>query len=34
MLSPENTEIIFDVDEVLIEKMGYGIYEIKIDGYL
>ena len=36
ILTPQNTEIIFDVDEVLIEKMGYGIYQTKlaIGGFL
>lgn len=29
-LSPNNTEIIFDMDEVLIDKMGYGIYKTKL----
>jgi len=35
-LTPNNTEIIFDMDEVLIDKMGYGIYQTKlaIGGFL
>src|SRR5207244_2462917 len=28
--TPGNTELIFDIDEVLVARMGYGIYEIKL----
>ena len=29
-LTPENTELIFDLDDIVIEPMGYGIHQTKI----